>query len=398
MKGLRRRTAVLGIETVTNVLYALATGDFDRASNLVATSEGVDDVERGVLLTALVASDDRSANARHFGDALRALGADFQFVNECYRAAFYTGEDWERLTANPLFALFESNRGGYPLDKWPHYFPIYDDHLRSYRGLPVRVLEIGVYRGGGLAMLRHYLGDQATFVGIDIDSDAKAAARGYTVELGDQADPEFLRRVSEAHGPFDIVIDDGGHTMRQQITSVETLFPLLNAGGVYIVEDCHTSYWPEYADQGAGGLTFMDWVKARLDDVNAYHFSRERLLTPPWQTDLGGVHVYDSIVALTRQRHVAPFCELNGDSQFVNFPRQEAANHLEILAARDAAVARAETVERDLRAQLASAQTDLAAARAEVDGSRGAMAKLERSKSWRATSPVRRLKSIFRRR
>ena len=46
------------------------------------------------------------------------------------------------------------------------------------------------------------------------------------------------------------MIDDGGHTMEQQIVSIETLFPLLADGGVYLVEDTHTSYW----DSHGGGL------------------------------------------------------------------------------------------------------------------------------------------------
>ena len=51
--------------------------------------------------------------------------------------------------------------------------------------------------------------------------------------------------------------------MRQQITSVDVLFPLLADGGVYIVEDCHTSYWPEYAVPEDPERTFIGWVKER---------------------------------------------------------------------------------------------------------------------------------------
>ena len=29
------------------------------------------------------------------------------------------------------------------------------------------------------------------------------------VEIGDQADPVFLERVAAAHGPFDLIVDDG---------------------------------------------------------------------------------------------------------------------------------------------------------------------------------------------
>ncbi len=50
----------------------------------------------------------------------------------------------------------------------------------------------------------------------------------------------FIEKVG---GNFDIILDDGGHTVKQQITSFKVLFPFINNGGVYIIEDLHTSYW-----------------------------------------------------------------------------------------------------------------------------------------------------------
>jgi len=382
---------VLGNEAVTNILHAIATGYLDRAVNVVVMSKEIDEAERAVLWGALTKDPDRSAQARHFGDAMRSLGAERQFVNECYRVAFYAGEDWKKLSGNPLFAFFSANRSGYPLDKWAHYFPIYERHLARYRGLRVRVLEIGVYRGGGLELLRHFLGPDARLVGIDIDEVARAAARGYEVEIGDQADPKFLKRVAEKHGPFDIVIDDGGHSMLQQIASVEALFPLLKDGGTYLVEDCHTSYWPEYADQGPKGKTFIEWVKARIDDVNAYHYSKAEELQTPWQTDLDGLHIYDSVVVLNKSRRAAPFSELSGDSEFINYPRQMGAIHLEMLATRDAAIAQAAHLATELeRLRDEGTQTS-----SDLLGSRRIIREMRRSRSWRITARLRRLKSIL---
>jgi hypothetical protein len=339
---------VLSRSSLTSILYSIATGYTDRAVELLVASDEIADDERELLTGAVLADDDCSAQARGLGDALRSLGADQHLANECYRAAFYAGEDWKTLSLNPLYAFFAANRGGNPLDKWIHYFEIYDRHLAKYRGRPVRVLEIGVYRGGGLEMLRHYLGPEAYLVGIDIDEVALAAARGYKVELGDQADPEFLRCVSEKHGPFDIVIDDGGHTMRQQIASVEALFPLLNEAGTYLIEDCHTSYWPAYADQGPDGKTFIEWVKDRIDDLNAYHHSQLQDFVSPWQTHLDGLNIYDSVVVLSKRRRAAPFSELTGTKEYINYDRNTGALHLELLATRDAAVARVAKADADI--------------------------------------------------
>jgi hypothetical protein len=54
-------------------------------------------------------------------------------------------------------------------------------------------------------------------------------------------------------GPLDLIIDDGGHTMRQQQTSFGFLFRHLKVGGIYIIEDLHTSRWglnSDYINKG----------------------------------------------------------------------------------------------------------------------------------------------------
>ena len=265
---------MLSRDSLASLLMSIATGDRARAVDLVSASEEIDATTRALLIEAIPVGTDRSAAARSLGDALRSLGAPGHLVNECYRVAFYSGDEWQALSANPLFAFQSANKSGRSADKWVHYFDVYARHLEKYRGRPVRVLEIGVGRGGGLDLLGHFLGPQATVVGIDLDEAIRVAiAPRYAIEVGDQADPEFLRLVAGKHGPFDIVIDDGGHTMRQQIVSVETLFPLLAEGATYLVEDCHTSYMPEYADQGPDGQTFLSWAKDRIDcnsSVNEY--------------------------------------------------------------------------------------------------------------------------------
>jgi hypothetical protein len=403
-------------------------------------SDEIDEEARALLWHALTVDNDRSASARRLGDALRSLGADRNLVNECYRVAFYSGEDWKALSGNPLYAFFAANKGGSPLDKWVHYFPIYEHHLARYRGRPVRVLEIGVYRGGGLELLRHFLGPEAHMVGIDIDEAARAAIEPrHPVELGDQADPDFLRHVAEKHGPFDVVIDDGGHTMRQQIVSVETLFPLLTDNATYIVEDCHTSYWPDYADQEPNAPTFLAWCKARIDDLHAYHFSAEQDLPAPWQTELDGLHVYDSMVVLDKRHRPAPFSELSGTNEFINYGRTVGLVQLEMLATRDAAVAHAAEVEaraaeveasrtaeaearaaemdafrdeiRILRGELADlrrtashldvelGQTgrELEQTRSDLHGAWGIVREMRQSRSWKLTAPLRRIRELLRR-
>jgi cephalosporin hydroxylase len=425
---------VLSGQSVATVLHAIATDFVDRAINVVAMSDELDDHERGVLWGALAEPGDRADRARRFGDALRSLEAPRSLVNESYRTAFYSSDQWKDMSASPLYAYFMANRGGTVLDKWAHYFPIYDRHLTRFRGTSARVLEIGVYRGGGLDMLRHYLGADAHLVGIDIDPNVEPALIGrYPVEIGDQEDPEFLSRVATQHGPFDVVIDDGGHTMRQQIVSVETLFPSVVDGGVYLVEDCHTSYWPEFSDPSEPGATFIAWAKDRFDDLNAHHHSVAANLTTPWQTDLAAIHAYDSVIVLDKAHQPAPFSEVTGTSEYVFTDRNAVNMNVELLATREQAlriadeaaqraveaesrsIAAGEASEDELRIlraelvqtnqQAARLRSDLEVLREELDetsskllGSWGIIQDMRHSRSWRLTAPIRGAKSIFGRR
>jgi hypothetical protein len=329
---------VITADTLSRMLHALATGYPDRALNLVLTDEALEEDERRPLYQAIQDGKTPHEQARELGDAFLRLKADQAIINECYRSAFYTGEDWAELSSNPLYAHFLANRGGAVLDKWVHYFPIYHRHLDRFRGKPVRLLEIGVYRGGGLDMWSRYLGPDAKLVGLDIDEAAVRAVRGrFPVVLGDQADPDVLLRINEQYGPFDIVIDDGGHTMRQQIVTAETLFPLLNDGGVFLVEDTHTSYWSEFGGALRGEGSFIEWSKDRVDDLHSRH---DTDIDPNsvWATELDGLHLHDSVVVLEKKHRFRPFNEVVGSSSYLFAERFSEVIGNELLATRDAAL------------------------------------------------------------
>lgn len=338
---------MLTLSELSAALYAIATEYPDRALNVFQTAELSEDLR--IDLVDIVSSNaTREQTAMKIGDRLHDEGADSPLVNECYRSAFYFGEQWQELLDNPIFNYVSANRSAGALDKWVHYLPIYHRHLAPFRGRPVKVLEIGVYRAGGLRMLRNYLGSQAVIVGLDVDEVAqKAAGSAFDVVLGDQASVEVLTRLNEDYGPFDIIIDDGGHTMEQQITTATTLFPLLVDGGVFIVEDCHTSYWESYG----GGLlkpgTFIEWAKARIDDLHTTH---ERSLDhySEWATNVDGMHFYDSVVVLDKKRRWRPFNEVSGSSSFIMSNRLGEGMAQELIGTRAGALAELEAARSEI--------------------------------------------------
>jgi hypothetical protein len=146
--------------------------------------------------------------------------------------------------------IFFANSGPI-MHKWLHYFAVYDQILAPYIGSKVKMLEIGVFKGGSLALWRKFLGEEAVVFGVDIKPDCSAFdGECASVRIGSQDDPEFLRSVVAEMGGIDVVLDDGSHIARHQRVSFDVLFPLLPEGGMYIIEDMHTAYWSDFE----GGL------------------------------------------------------------------------------------------------------------------------------------------------
>jgi hypothetical protein len=77
-------------------------------------------------------------------------------------------------------------------------------------------------------------------------------ALGDHLIVGDQSSVADLSAAIKKIGAFDIVIDDGGHSMDQQIVSLQVLFPAVRPGGFYFVEDLETSFLPHYGGSQTG--------------------------------------------------------------------------------------------------------------------------------------------------
>ena len=145
---------------------------------------------------------------------------------------------------NDLYSFYLQHRNTRVMHKWEHYFEVYERYLAGIRNSNPTILEIGVELGGSLEMWRDYFGPASRIYGIDINPSAKRHEDIATkVFIGDQQDRAFLRSVLHEIGTPDVVIDDGGHSANQQITSFEELYTGLSENGIYIVEDTHTSLW-----------------------------------------------------------------------------------------------------------------------------------------------------------
>ena len=116
-------------------------------------------------------------------------------------------------------------------------------------------MEVGVQSRGKIAVLRDYFGPGLTYVGIDVNPSTKMfeSADWVNIKIGDSANLAFLAEVKKKYPRVDIFVDDGGHTMKQQMIAIEEMLPHVQPEGVYICEDLNTSWMPNF-----GGVKHAD--------------------------------------------------------------------------------------------------------------------------------------------
>jgi O-antigen biosynthesis protein len=226
---------------------------------------------------------------------------------------------------NDLQRYFESNQGRL-IHKWNHYFDIYDRHFSRFRNTDVHILEIGVYHGGSLQMWRDYFGANAKIVGVDIDPRCKALEEnGTEILIGSQEDRSFLAEIRSKLPRIDILIDDGGHTMNQQIVTFEELFPHVREDGIYLCEDLHTSYWDSYQGGFRKSRNFIEYSKAFIDDLNAWH-SRDPESFPvtDFTRSAYSVSYYGSVIVIEKKVVAPPIDYMTGNLSYPNEETQRA--------------------------------------------------------------------------
>ncbi len=197
-------------------------------------------------------------------------------------------------------------------DKWGLHFytPHYETHFSAYRDQRIILLEIGVggyespHRGGeSLRMWRNYF-RRGLIYGLDLhDKSSLDRPRMETVR-GDQSNPSTLAALVAEIGPLDIVIDDGSHLSDHVLTSFTEIFPRLSSGGIYVIEDLQTAYWPDWngeRDDLNDPRTTTGFLKTLLDGLH----HQERTLTPATalteiEHQIRAIHLYHNIAFIEK--------------------------------------------------------------------------------------------------
>jgi hypothetical protein len=173
----------------------------------------------------------------------------------------------------------------YPNDRhslsFMDYFHTYEEFCGKWRDQPVRVMEIGVFRGGGIMTWSEYFTHpEAIIVGLDVNMGLCPPISDPRVRLvlGSSGDGKVLDGLPH---PLDFVIDDGGHMASDQMFAFLRLWPRLAKGGIYCVEDIWTSWSSRYSNASKTIMQFIEQIEEEMQGKGDFVLSR-RTPEAPW--------------------------------------------------------------------------------------------------------------------
>lgn len=186
------------------------------------------------------------------------------------------------LNLNDLFIKYGSDKSS----MHHNYSPIYEKILEPFmeRYISMLILGVGGYhhidRGGGdLVAFKQYL-PNAKIIGVDEFDKSFLNQDRIKTYISDQANEEALYNIIKLEGIPNIVIDDCSHQCPLTIKSFEIIFPLLQEGAIYIIEDIEGSWYELYDYGGCKDVnnhshpSTMNYFKSLLNDINAQYIER----------------------------------------------------------------------------------------------------------------------------
>ena len=138
------------------------------------------------------------------------------------------------------------------------YLRVYEDLASAF--LPRSILELGIFQGGSYVLLDK-LFNPRRMSAVDISRDPVEALSHYVADKEgrfvhfstSQSNGEVLEYIvrNELANELDLLVDDASHTYEQTKASFEILFPLLQPGGIYLIEDWSWAHMPGYQSPDA---------------------------------------------------------------------------------------------------------------------------------------------------
>jgi len=214
--------------------------------------------------------------------------------------------EWESLSH-----IYETYNEGPGLNHYFNYGPAYDENIKQLRedaarlGKKVTMLEIGVQSGGSTRVWKRYFRQTLAYVGLDINPRCKqfeSIQEGIRIMIGSQLNMTLLSNICSTYGPFDLVVDDGGHTNKMITTSLLSLWNCLNDKAIYVIEDLHALNMKgeKFLSRNEVSIfqTLGEWMKIRSPTIGRWADLPASISTehPAWH--LKNLNFVDSVLFL----------------------------------------------------------------------------------------------------
>lgn len=162
----------------------------------------------------------------------------------------------------------QSKRGHFVLGKtrW-----MVEEMMRIIGDREVRsIVDLGVYKGGSVVLYNEIF-QPWRLMAVDLNPtpppslveylESRNPPTGVRLKLGvNQANRLFLKSLVDRtfqNTALDLVVDDAAHLFFESRESFRALFPLLRAGGLYVIEDWAWAHWAgEFWQESRGGSFF----------------------------------------------------------------------------------------------------------------------------------------------
>ena len=190
-----------------------------------------------------------------------------------------------------------------------HYEESYAIYLEKFKDKKNSIIEIGLQPQWGAASLSLWLElfPNMYIYGLDIQTPDEQSER-YSIFKCDQSKISDLRHCKEKiNHAVSIIIDDGSHIPEHQLLTFNELFPLLEVGGVYIIEDIETPYWTKeglygYETRYGKGhpKSIVEIFKNAVDGVNV-EFSQSIKGKVEHQQEIGSITFAKNCIIVTKR-------------------------------------------------------------------------------------------------
>ena len=152
---------------------------------------------------------------------------------------------------NFLFENFNSDKGELYINQYQkpikrnkekikghRYHEFYEDYFYELRDKNIDILEIGAFKGNATASFYFYF-QKAKIISVDIFPDLfrYKSNRIKNFFLDNSKESELKKKIIEPNFKFNIIIEDAGHYLKDQIISLFILFRSLKSGGFFVIEE-----------------------------------------------------------------------------------------------------------------------------------------------------------------